>query len=414
MRGKGTVILGQHSNGRTFSKSAIRKNKTAAEMPRLNQANIPFIKSEIVVDNNGGTVKIKQEVSKRLLVNRNNRIRDNNISIQNCYASLLNLIDAVYPPCVCPTCNTTFLNQNEADMHHRTSHQAQPRFPCMHPHCDLIFQSRGGLRYHISKCHIVERLLGRLPRNSTPIQPGGPKQGRFGTDAAVHQIPPEEGSIIYSSKDAQIVFSGNQSREKSSSPVQALTHMQSNLISEEASTDEALACQRRKRQKRMSTSDSISSIPEVNGFSKGSPDSDTTVSAASSTLPHIKVLQWPSKTSRRQKPALSAASEVLLNAVYDPLRCPSCRASFPRKTNVIKHLVEFHQGEEPYRCIFQRCNHPKRYATREGLIYHILKSHDERQDDETESDDARTQTDTEDAENTVSDNSHESSTETEL
>ncbi|CAM0143045.1 hypothetical protein VKS41_006198 [Umbelopsis sp. WA50703] len=146
--------------------------------------------------------------------------------------------------------------------------------------------------------------------------------------------------------------------------------------------------------------------------SRVSPDSDTPSFAASNALPHIKVLQWPTKSPRRRKPNLSPASEVLLNAVYDPLRCPSCMATFPRKTNVIKHLVEHHQGEEPYRCVFQQCNHPKRYATREGLIYHILKSHDEQQDDETESDDARTQTDTEDVDNTVSDASHGSSTET--
>lgn len=48
-----------------------------------------------------------------------------------------------------------------------------------------------------------------------------------------------------------------------------------------------------------------------------------------------------------------------------------------RKTNVIKHLVETHRGQEPYRCVVKGCTHPKSYATREGLVYHIQHYHEQ-------------------------------------
>lgn len=404
MRRKGTIILSQQPNGRASSTKAMRNSKTAIDKPGRHHSITALLETETDADS---FQKIKNELPKRLPMNRTRKIQENNICIQNCYASLLTLIDAVYPPSICPTCNVAFPNQMEADLHHRTLHQSQPRFPCMHPHCDLIFQSRGGLRFHISKCHIVERGSGRTPRNPILLQNGGPRQGHFSISSKARNTlsSRRESNCMLALETNHAPSNGIQSPEKSASPIQA-------YASENGSTDERMSY-REPSHPRQTFSDGNQAVSNTNGYSRASPDSDTTVSAASSTLPHIKVLQWTANAPRRRKPSLSAASEVLLNAVYDPLRCPSCRASFPRKTNVIKHLVEFHQGEEPYRCVFQRCNHPKRYATREGLIYHILKSHDERQDDETESDDARTQTDTEDAENTVSDHSHGSSTETE-
>ncbi|KAH8555207.1 hypothetical protein BGW37DRAFT_476188 [Umbelopsis sp. PMI_123] len=415
MRRKGTVIPGQRPKGRPPTMKPtkpIPNAESTADLGKRNRSLTTLLKRGIPADNKEDeNNRNTQDLPQRPPVDRNRKLQENNLSIQNCYASLLNLIEAVYPPLICPTCCTTFLSQKEADNHHRTAHQALPRFPCMHPHCDLVFQSRGSLRFHISKSHIVERSRGRPPRNPTLLQHEGPRQGHFVTDAPRHSKASITIDSIYSPEDTRDQSNINPSTDNSHSSVQYTTQ-KGNQMSENVSSDEHFSYHPNIHHPTIT--EHRHSLTDNGSSSRASPDSDTTISAASSTMPHIKVLHWPTKINRKRKPSLSPASEVLLNAVYDPLRCPSCRASFPRKTNVIKHLVEFHQGEEPYRCIFQRCSHPKRYATREGLIYHILKSHDERQDDETESDDARTQTDTEDVENTVSDVSHGSSTETEL
>ncbi|KAI8575227.1 hypothetical protein K450DRAFT_262843 [Umbelopsis ramanniana AG] len=419
MRRKGTVIPGQRPKGRPPIKNAIKpiwNDKPATDLGKRNRSLTTFLKRGIPAENHEESDKHNnQDFLKRLPVDQYRKLEENNLSIQNCYASLLNLIEAVYPPLVCPICCTTFLSQKEADSHNRAAHQALPRFPCMHPHCDMAFQSRGGLRFHISKSHIVERSRGRPPRNPSLLHHGGPRQGHFaaGEPSQSKASYTIDSLPTYSLEDTGDHFNNSSLADTAHSPDQSTLYTQtSHQVSEDLPSDEHYS--RHPSTQPPVLTEHRPSLTDNGSSSRASPDSDTTISAASSTLPHIKVLQWPTKIPRRRKPSLSAASEVLLNAVYDPLRCPSCRASFPRKTNVIKHLVEFHQGEEPYRCIFQRCSHPKRYATREGLIYHILKSHDERQDDETESDDARTQTDTEDVENTVSDVSHGSSTETEM
>jgi hypothetical protein len=77
-----------------------------------------------------------------------------------------------------------------------------------------------------------------------------------------------------------------------------------------------------------------------------------------------------------KKATLSPKAEAFLNSIYPPLECPSCHYLFNRKTNVIKHLTEAHLGQEPYRCIYPKCAHPRLYATREGLVYHIMRVHD--------------------------------------
>ncbi|CAO3613350.1 unnamed protein product [Cunninghamella blakesleeana] len=78
----------------------------------------------------------------------------------------------------------------------------------------------------------------------------------------------------------------------------------------------------------------------------------------------------------KKKTVLSLQSKTLLAQKYNPLRCPSCKTGFKRKTNVIKHLVNYHSGEECFQCVYDHCTHPKRFSTREGLIYHILRAHD--------------------------------------
>ncbi|ORZ19036.1 hypothetical protein BCR42DRAFT_490313 [Absidia repens] len=73
---------------------------------------------------------------------------------------------------------------------------------------------------------------------------------------------------------------------------------------------------------------------------------------------------------------LSQTSQRLLAERYNPLECPACQMTFQRKKNVARHLATEHAGEECFQCIYSDCYHPKRFSTREGLVYHVLHSHD--------------------------------------
>ncbi|KAL9537140.1 hypothetical protein MBANPS3_012042 [Mucor bainieri] len=97
----------------------------------------------------------------------------------------------------------------------------------------------------------------------------------------------------------------------------------------------------------------------------------TTAYSASSSSSNL--VQNDTKTSK--KPQLSALIEKRLNKVYPLTICPACDEEFKKKTHVIKHLVEVHHGEEPYKCVVSTCKRAKNYATREGLIYHLSIYH---------------------------------------
>lgn len=78
-----------------------------------------------------------------------------------------------------------------------------------------------------------------------------------------------------------------------------------------------------------------------------------------------------------RKLELSPHLQKKLEETYDVTICPSCKEQFKRKTHVIRHLVKVHHGEEPYKCIVSGCKRTKAYATREGLVYHLVSYHDE-------------------------------------
>ncbi|CAO3644161.1 unnamed protein product [Cunninghamella echinulata] len=84
----------------------------------------------------------------------------------------------------------------------------------------------------------------------------------------------------------------------------------------------------------------------------------------------------------KKKTVLSLQSKTLLAEKYNPLKCPSCQTGFKRKTNVVKHLVTYHSGEECFQCVYDHCTHPKKFSTREGLVYHILRAHDNQPDND--------------------------------
>ncbi|KAG1109317.1 hypothetical protein G6F42_015690 [Rhizopus arrhizus] len=95
---------------------------------------------------------------------------------------------------------------------------------------------------------------------------------------------------------------------------------------------------------------------------------------AYATSQSAKSIQNDNKKSG--KPQLSASLEKKLNEVYPITTCPACNEEFKKKTHVIKHLVEVHHGEEPYKCVVSNCKRTKKYATREGLVYHLNSYHD--------------------------------------
>ncbi|KAI9300468.1 hypothetical protein BJ944DRAFT_272999 [Cunninghamella echinulata] len=86
----------------------------------------------------------------------------------------------------------------------------------------------------------------------------------------------------------------------------------------------------------------------------------------------------------KKKAVLSLQSKTLLAEKYNPLKCPSCQTGFKRKTNVVKHLVTYHSGEECFQCVYDHCTHPKKFSTREGLVYHILRAHDNQPDNDND------------------------------
>ncbi|KAI8147574.1 hypothetical protein BJV82DRAFT_499640, partial [Fennellomyces sp. T-0311] len=232
---------------------------------------------------------------------------------ENSHVSLLALIDAVYPSLHCPRCDTVSFTRQEQQKHFLSCHP--PRYTCLHPHCDLHFKSKGALRFHMSQVHLTHQtsIIDSLPTTPTAVSPPTP------------------------------------------SAVAPVTL----------------------------TVPSPSPSPPPPTIQKPPLSSPPQPHPPQNTVPSWRVSSFgrPATTSRAprgsKKIILSPESESLLNSVYDPLQCPSCHQHFNRKTNVIKHLTDQHYGEEPYRCVFPECVHPKLYATREGLVYHILRVHDQ-------------------------------------
>jgi uncharacterized Zn-finger protein len=79
---------------------------------------------------------------------------------------------------------------------------------------------------------------------------------------------------------------------------------------------------------------------------------------------------------KNKKLALSEKLQKQLEETYSPTVCPACKEKFKKKTHVITHLAQDHHGEEPFKCIVSSCDHTKSYATRDGLLYHLVKFHD--------------------------------------
>ncbi|ORZ01518.1 hypothetical protein BCR43DRAFT_487062 [Syncephalastrum racemosum] len=78
----------------------------------------------------------------------------NPLCVENRYLSVLSLIDVVYPPQLCTVCDCVVIPRRRYEAKKHT-HSSQPRYACLHPHCNMRFRTRGALRYHLSRSHLV-------------------------------------------------------------------------------------------------------------------------------------------------------------------------------------------------------------------------------------------------------------------
>ncbi|KAG2237518.1 hypothetical protein INT48_005554 [Thamnidium elegans] len=212
------------------------------------------------------------------------------LHIENKYASLISLIDTIYPPLLCTLCDTVSTSRIASNQHFKEKHKKKSRYLCIHPHCTQSFLSRGALRFHISRSHLVHYSKKPLP---------DPPCFHYNN---CNKNPPTTTPIITTKK---------------LSPKKEKVYTSISI-------------------------DDLTPSPPPSPFSL-----------------------YHSRKNSSKKPTLSSTAESFLNTMYPPLQCPSCRQVFNRKTNVIKHLTEAHLGQEPYRCIYPKCAHPRLYATRE-------------------------------------------------
>ncbi|KAI8364037.1 hypothetical protein EDC96DRAFT_444404 [Choanephora cucurbitarum] len=259
--------------------------------------------------------------------------------IENKYASLVSLIDTIYPPLLCTLCDTVFTTKNASSLHFIEKHNKKSRYICIHPHCDRRFVSKGALRFHISRSHLVMQAKKPLPDPPLYYQPTIQKKIKKTKKTSNHASPILSDISLKHEEEEEV------------------DHHHEDDIDDLIIPSSPL-----------SSCSSLSSVPD-------SPLLQSTTSVSPTPLSPFSLYHRHKKTSSK-KPTLSAKAEQFLNSIYPPLQCPSCNQLFGRKTNVIKHLTEAHIGQEPYRCIYPSCNHPRLYATREGLVYHIVHAHD--------------------------------------
>lgn len=247
------------------------------------------------------------------------------LTIKNPYETVMDLVHEVYPPLTCLFCDQEFESLSEERQHFSKVHASQKPFLCLHPHCECKFFSRCSLRFHLKESHLIEQLPYSYvtpAANTSPFTSATRVSPAISISAAAADETPMPIHI--------------------SSPSEQLCN-EKFITTNKNENDDAAAKQQQQLVWRVAKISRTATYRAPRGS---------------------------------KKIVLSPPTEELLNSVYHPLRCPSCHQMFRRKTNVIKHLSTAHHGEEPYRCIFSDCDHPKLYATREGLVYHILRMHD--------------------------------------
>ncbi|KAI7902583.1 uncharacterized protein BX663DRAFT_509732, partial [Cokeromyces recurvatus] len=107
--------------------------------------------------------EIKRKKKRELMASRTISYINNKLQIQNKYTSLISLIDTIYPPSLCPLCDTVFTSKTASNNHFSEKHKRKLRYLCIHPHCDQRFLSRGALHFHIQHSHLVFDSENPLP-----------------------------------------------------------------------------------------------------------------------------------------------------------------------------------------------------------------------------------------------------------
>ncbi|KAI9278444.1 hypothetical protein BDA99DRAFT_492154 [Phascolomyces articulosus] len=360
---------------------------------------------------------------------------NNPLTIDNPYLNVLSLIDITYPPLICSTCDRVATSDIENRYHHHTCHHnnRRRRYPCLHPHCELSFNSRTALRFHLSRSHLIKQASSKHIRPEPPFMHYRlmPPLGTFTPTAAKpsavfqhhshqcilhphHQHQQEQplshdhhhpnNTIITTTNHHhhhQYHHRTNNNNNNHNATPKTKTKPKSTMAriipvtipdTSTTSTTTSPTIQQPQQQKQQPTL----KIP--------SPTTPTTTTTATKTT--ITTSQRPSTSSSASSSSLSfkihtsksyaltsstmasptsssvtrltPAAEALINSVYHPLYCPCCQARFPRKTNVVKHVSEMHQGQEPYTCVYNHCTaNRKHYATRDGLVYHTLRYHED-------------------------------------
>ncbi|KAL7334266.1 hypothetical protein PS15p_203056 [Mucor circinelloides] len=313
--------------------------------------------------------------------------------IENQYMSLTSFVDAIYPPNRCTLCDGIFASRIESNQHFKDKHKnCKSRYICVHPYCDYRSLTRGALRLHISHAHLLIQSEKPLPDSfqqeellfsaATTTTTPSPTMSRMSLEPMstpsspphlLHPppppppvpqlVPPPVPSLPIMSEPVIII----KNEYKPSKMLQSLSSSSSSNSSKSCSPPNNItATNHKKLTARQPAAYVVKKQPKATFIDNLTP----------SPPPSPFSMYHPKKDSQSKKAILSKKAEAFLNSIYPPLQCPSCKQKFPRKTNVIKHLTDAHVGQEPYRCIYPKCNHPKVYTTREGLIYHIVRVHD--------------------------------------
>lgn len=292
------------------------------------------------------------------------------LHIENKYASLISLIDTIYPPLLCTLCDTVSTSRIASNQHFKEKHKKKSRYLCIHPHCTQSFLSRGALRFHISRSHLVHYSKKPLPDppcvhynncNKSPTVINTLINNKNNHYNNIHTLTSTTTLTKPITTTTPLPQAPPQLQTKSP-PQPALSVSSSPLTQPQDTT----------------TLETITPIITTKKLSPKKEKVYTSISIDDLTPspPPSPFSLYHSRKNSSKKPTLSSTAEDFLNSMYPPLQCPSCLQVFNRKTNVIKHLTEAHLGQEPYRCIYPKCAHPRLYATREGLVYHIVRVHD--------------------------------------
>ncbi|KAI8644041.1 hypothetical protein BD408DRAFT_442128 [Parasitella parasitica] len=275
--------------------------------------------------------------------------------IENKYMSLTSFVDAIYPPNRCTLCDAILSSRIESNQHFKEKHKnSKSRYICMHPYCDYRFLTRGALRLHISHAHLLIQSEKPLPDSfhqenlfstATTTTPSPTLSGMSMEPMSTPASPPP--SVNSPPQSAQPLQSARPPIPPTPSISEPIIAIKNEKIS--SRTLHSLSSPSSSPPNHITTKKLFTRQP---AFVAKQPTfiDDLTPSPPPSPFS----MYHPKKDSQARKAILSKKAELFLNSIYPPLQCPSCKQTFPRKTNVIKHLTEAHVGQEPYRCIYPK------------------------------------------------------------